>query len=50
MLRRVQEFIDSRLDDETLTPAVIASVNKMSIRYMNKLFEREGYSLSRWIR
>ena len=50
MLRRVQEFIDSRLDDETLTPAVIASCNKMSIRYINKLFEREGYSLSRWVR
>ncbi len=50
MLRRVQEFIDSRLDDETLTRSTIAQANKMSIRYMNKLFEREGYSLSRWVR
>jgi AraC family transcriptional activator of tynA and feaB len=50
MLRRVQEFIDSKLDDETLTPMVIARSNKMSVRYMNKLFEREGYSLSRWVR
>jgi AraC family transcriptional activator of tynA and feaB len=50
VLRRVQEFIDSRLDDETLTPTVIAASNKMSVRYMNKLFEREGYSLSRWAR
>jgi AraC family transcriptional activator of tynA and feaB len=50
MLRRVQEFIDTRLDDEALTPALIAHSNKMSVRYMNKLFEREGYSLSRWVR
>jgi AraC-like DNA-binding protein len=50
MLRRVQEFIDSRLDDESLTPKAIAVANRMSVRYMNKLFEREGKSLARWIR
>jgi AraC family transcriptional activator of tynA and feaB len=50
MLRRVQESIDSRLDDETLSPAAIALANRVSVRYMNKLFRREGLSLARWIR
>lgn len=50
LLRRVQESIDSRLDDETLSPAAIALANRVSVRYMNKLFQREGQSLARWIR
>lgn len=50
MLRRGQEFIDSKIDDETLTRAVIAGANNMGVRYVNKLFEREGYSLGRWVR
>ena len=50
MLRRVQNFVETRLDDESLTPAEVARVNRVSIRYVNKLFEREGYTLPRWIR
>jgi AraC family transcriptional regulator, positive regulator of tynA and feaB len=49
-LRRVHEFIESRLEDETLTPAVIARANRVRVRYLNKLFAREGSSLSRWVR
>jgi len=49
-LRRVQGFIDTHLDDETLTPDVIAQAHYVSVRYLNKLFEREGTSLARWIR
>jgi len=49
-LRRVHEFIESRLEDETLSPAVIARASGVSVRYLSKLFAREGKSLSRWIR
>ncbi len=49
-LRRVQGFIDRHLDDETLTPEVIAQAHYVSVRYLNKLFEREGTSVARWMR
>lgn len=49
-LRRVQEFIETRLDEEELTCAMIAREHRVSTRDLNKLFEREGISISRWIR
>ena len=50
MLRRIQESIEQQLDDETLSPEGIAAAHHISVRYINKLFEREGTSLARWIR
>jgi AraC family transcriptional activator of tynA and feaB len=50
MLRRVKEYIESRVDDDSLTAAAIGKANRMSVRYINKLFEKEDYSLARWIR
>ena len=50
VLRRIQNFVEKKLDDESLTPTVVARANRMSIRYVNKLFEREGCTLARWIR
>ena len=49
-LRRIQDYIENRLDDEELTPLNIAKANSISIRYLSKLFEREGISTARWIR
>lgn len=49
-LRRVQSFIDNCLDDDALTPEMIARSHSISVRYLNKLFEREGTSTARWIR
>ncbi|WP_068073587.1 helix-turn-helix domain-containing protein [Novosphingobium lentum] len=49
-LRRIQEYIEQRLDDEDLSPSAIAGAHGVSIRYVNKLFEREGASVARWIR
>lgn len=49
-LRRVQGFIENHLDDEMLTPEVIAQAHYVSVRYLNKLFEREGTSVARWMR
>jgi transcriptional regulator GlxA family with amidase domain len=50
MLRRVKEQIESRIDDESLTAGSIGKSTRMSVRYINKLFEKEDYSLARWIR
>lgn len=48
-LRRIQEFIESRLDEEQLDLPMIAKEHQLSVRYLNKLFEPEGISISRWI-
>ena len=48
--RTIQESIEQQLDDETLSPEGIAAAHHISVRYINKLFEREGTSLARWIR
>jgi AraC-like DNA-binding protein len=50
MLRRVQDFIEKNLDDELLSPEKVAAAQDVSVRYINKLFEREGTSVARWIR
>lgn len=50
ILRRVQRYIEARLDDETLTAQTVAQAHQLSARYLNKLFEDEGMSVARWIR
>jgi AraC family transcriptional regulator, positive regulator of tynA and feaB len=49
-LRRMQEFIEQRLDDEDMSPELVAKTHNVSVRYIGKLFEREGISVARWIR
>ena len=48
-LIRVKEFVESRLRDCDLDPALVAAALQLSPRYINKLFEAEGTSLSRFI-
>jgi len=50
LLRRLQNYIESRLDDPGLSLDQIARANSISVRYLNKLFAREGVSTARWIR
>lgn len=50
MLRRAQEYIELNVDDEELSPEKVASAQNVSMRYINKLFAREGTSVARWIR
>jgi AraC-like DNA-binding protein len=50
MLRRVQEYVEQHLDDEELSPEQVATAQNVSVRYVNKLFAREGTSVARWIR
>ena len=50
LLRRIQHFIEENLDDEELSIALISRAHAISVRYLRKLFEREGTSIARWIR
>jgi AraC-like DNA-binding protein len=43
-------FIDARLDDPELTTATIAAAHYISPRYLQKLFEAEGSTVTDWIR
>ncbi len=49
-LQRVQTCIKEHLDDENLSAGDMARVHNLSVRYLNKLFEREGTSIMRRIR
>jgi AraC-like DNA-binding protein len=50
LLLRIRAYIDSHLGDPELTPTQIAAAHFVSKRYLHKLFEAEGVSVSRWIR
>ncbi|WP_413813055.1 helix-turn-helix domain-containing protein [Streptomyces sp. OE57] len=47
---RVQEFVRQNLDRPGLTPASIAAAHHISLRYLYRLFEEQGHSVSAWIR
>ncbi len=47
--QRVQRFIAERLDDPELTPGHIAEHNRMSLRYLHKLFEGTGATVAQTI-
>ena len=48
-LQRVQAFILENLADDSLSADSVAAANGLTARYINKLFEREGASLMRWV-
>ena len=50
LLRRIQDYVENRIDDEDLTPARIAEAHGVSARYVNKLFEKEGISTAKWVK
>lgn len=50
LARRIRGFIDEHLGDPHLTPDRIAAEHYVSRRYLYKLFEADGVSVSRWIR
>lgn len=50
LLRRIQNHIDANLSNPSLSRASIAKTTGLSVRYLNRLFEREGLSIARWIR
>ena len=48
--RRVHVFIEQRLADPALSPAVVADAHHVSLRYLYKLFEGRGSGVAGWIR
>ena len=50
LLLRVQTYIDQRLNDPSLDPAAVAAAHHMSVRYLQKLFQAQGTTVSAWIR
>jgi AraC-like DNA-binding protein len=49
MLRRVQDFILQHLHEEDLNPTRIAEANRISLRYLQMLFQRSDMTVSGYI-
>ena len=47
---RVQAHIEQRLADPGLTVSTVAAANHISVRYLQRLFENEGETVTGWIR
>lgn len=50
LVLRIRAYIDAHLGEADLTPTRIAAAHFISKRYLHKVFEAEGVSVSRWIR
>ncbi|HEX6444402.1 MAG TPA: helix-turn-helix domain-containing protein [Streptosporangiales bacterium] len=50
LMARVEAFVESRLHDPALSPAVIAAAHHVSVRQLYKVFETRGYSVARFVR
>jgi AraC-like DNA-binding protein len=49
LLIRIRNYIHAHLEEEQLSPSRIAAAHGISERYLNKLFETEATTVSRWI-
>ncbi|MGK5532137.1 helix-turn-helix domain-containing protein [Streptomyces sp. URMC 129] len=49
-LARIRTFIDEHLTDPDLSPESIARAHRISVRYLHKLFQNDGTTVSRWVR
>jgi len=50
LMLKIKAFIDTHLDDPDLSGQMIAAAHHISVRYLQKLFESEGYTVTNWIR
>ncbi|WP_454315230.1 AraC-like ligand-binding domain-containing protein [Streptomyces phaeoluteigriseus] len=50
LLLRIHAFIRWHLADPDLSPETIARAHHISVRYVHRLFEGQGTTVSRWIR
>ena len=50
LLLHAMAFVEQHLGDAYLTPAEIASSQHISTRYLHKIFQAEGTTVSAWIR
>ncbi len=47
---QVQAFIQRRLGEPDLTPAMIAEAHHVSVRTLQRVFESNGCTIAKWIR
>ncbi|MGW4378951.1 helix-turn-helix domain-containing protein [Kitasatospora sp. NPDC004531] len=47
---RVRDHIERNLTDPELSPESVARAHAISVRYLHKLFQRQGTTVGRWIR
>jgi AraC-like DNA-binding protein len=50
LLARIHAFIQTHLGDPELSPGMIAAAHYISTRYLHKLFQEQGLTVSGWIR
>ncbi|HKT57146.1 MAG TPA: helix-turn-helix domain-containing protein [Microbacterium sp.] len=50
LLMRIEAYISTRIGDPSLTVTAIAAAHHVSVRYLQKLFEEHGETVSGWIR
>ncbi|MFF8833259.1 helix-turn-helix domain-containing protein [Streptomyces sp. NPDC015131] len=50
MLARIRAYIEEHLMDPQLSPVSIARAHFISVRYLHKLFQQDGTTVSQWIR
>lgn len=49
-LSRIRAFIEEHLMDPDLSPESIARAHHISVRYLHKLFQNDGTTVSQWVR
>ena len=50
LIGHIRAFIERNLTDPALSPATVAAGVNISVRYLYKLFEQDGMTVSEWIR
>jgi len=50
LLRRVHTFVEQRLGDTDLSPAMVAAAHHVSVRHLHRLFESQDMTVAAWIR
>ncbi|MFD3533789.1 AraC family transcriptional regulator [Streptomyces sp. NPDC058664] len=49
-LSRIRAYVEGHLMDPDLTPESIARAHHISVRYLHKLFQNDGTTVSQWVR
>jgi AraC-like DNA-binding protein len=49
-LRQIQVYIEAHLAEPELSPSRVAAANRVSLRYLYKLFKEADTSVAEWIR
>jgi AraC-like DNA-binding protein len=50
LLPRIRTYIEEHLMEPDLSPEVIARAHHISVRYLHKLFQNDGTTVSQWVR